>query len=162
MDAGSHRMPVLELICPPQTEMLSLIRNVVATVARERGFSSDEVNLIESAVDEACTNVICHAYREVARPRGEMPQLSVQIRPASDHLAIRIIDEGIGLPSEGPRSISCLEEYTSQPEPKGLGLYIISQFMDEVVYDSPPGSGTVLSMVKYLRRPDSSQAKRYT
>jgi anti-sigma regulatory factor (Ser/Thr protein kinase) len=132
--------------------MLRLIRSVVTTVSYELGFSPDEASLIELAVDEACTNVIHHAYDESAVTRTAAPEMRVQIRPAPDRLAVRIIDEGVGLPHTGALGVSGIEEYASQPEPKGLGSYIIAQFMDEVVYDSPPGSGTVLSMVKYLHR----------
>jgi len=149
MEPRPSPTPVLELICPPQTNMLALIRSVVATVAREVGFPPDEIGLIELSVDEACTNVIQHAYREEGKTGLKPPELRVEIRPAGDHVAICVIDEGAGLATDSPRGVSCVEEYASKPEPKGLGSYIIARFMDEVVYGSPPGSGTVLSMVKY-------------
>jgi len=152
MDEQPRRVPVLDLICPPQTDMLRLIRSVVATVSQELGFSAEEAGLIELAVDEACTNVIVHAYGEMDEARKAESVLRVQIRAASDRLAIQVIDTGSGLP-EGRRGVDSLEEYTARPRPSGLGSFIITHFMDEVAYDSPEGSGsgTVLSMVKYLR-----------
>jgi anti-sigma regulatory factor (Ser/Thr protein kinase) len=146
-------MPILELICPPQTDMLRLIRSVVATVSGELGFSPEETSFIELSVDEACTNVIFHAYGDAAADDAPIPELRVQLCPASDRLVISVIDEGTGFQPNRMRGVSCVEEYASQPQPKGLGLYIIGRFMDEVAYDSPSGLGTVLSMVKYLRRP---------
>jgi anti-sigma regulatory factor (Ser/Thr protein kinase) len=157
MEAWPPEGTVLDLICPPQTDVLHLIRGVVVSVSREIGFPPDDASQIELSVDEACTNVIRHAYGDTAsepsRSRLEQAVLRVQIRPAADRLAIRVIDRGRGLPRTRPPGVVSLEEYLSQPEPKGLGLFIIGKFMDEVVYDSPPGSGTVLSMVKYLRPP---------
>jgi anti-sigma regulatory factor (Ser/Thr protein kinase) len=157
MEEQALRTAVLELICPPQTDMLRLIRSVVTVVSTELGFSPEEASLIELSVDEACTNVIFHAYGEAAPPSSPEPELRVQIRPAPDRLAICVIDEGTGLCEGSPRGVSCVEEYASQQEPKGLGSYIIARFMDEVVYDSPPGAGTVLTMVKYLHKPQPPQ-----
>ena len=151
-DAQIPRTPLLELVCPPQTDMLRLIRSVVTTVAAELGFPSEETSQIELSVDEACTNVIRHAYAEVGPAGVPAPELRVEIRPGPDYLMVRVIDEGSGLPPEGSRGVSCIEEYAEQEKPKGLGSFIITHFMDEVSYDSPPGMGTVLSMVKYLRR----------
>lgn len=145
------RQPVLDLICPPQTDMLRLIRSVVALISHELGFSVEEAGQIEIAVDEACTNVICHAYGEINQNQVEEMCLRVQIRAAPDRLAIRVIDSGAGIPDGQARGVSSIEEYSAKKRPSGLGSFIISHFMDEVAYDSPEGAGTVLSMVKYRR-----------
>jgi len=152
MDNFPNAAPILDLVCPPRTDMLRLIRSVVATVSRELGFAPDETSMIEISVDEACTNVIRHAYGDEKPEDPQRIVIRVQIRPGPDHLVIRVIDHGSGTPGGEPKGISSIEEYSSQTRPKGLGSYIISQFMDEVAYDSPPGAGTVLSMVKYLHR----------
>lgn len=147
------RGPILELVCPPQTDMLALIRRVIVATAHEVGFSPEEVHSIEMSVDEACANVIRHAYRD--RDENDEANIHVQIRAASDHLSIRIVDTGSGLPADGARGVSSVEEYALREKPNGLGTFIIGQFMDEVAYDTPADSGTVLSMVKYLRRTNS-------
>jgi len=153
MDEPPRHTPSLDLLCPPQTGMLSLIRRVVAAVLREIGFAPEQASLIELSVDEACTNVIHHAYASAQTSDCGQPILRVQICPALDHVAIRVIDQGRGVPPEGLCGVSSAEEYASRPQPKGLGMFIIGRFMDKVEYDSPPGSGIVLSMVKYLRVP---------
>jgi anti-sigma regulatory factor (Ser/Thr protein kinase) len=140
----------LELVCPSCTDILQLIRSVIATVCREIGFSPDDATLVEVSVDEACTNVVRHAYDEPARGGPDTAVLRVQVQPAADRLAIRVIDAGAGVPPEGFQGVSSPEEYMALAEPRGLGLFIINRFMDEVAVESPSGSGTVLSMVKYL------------
>jgi len=153
MEAWPPDGTVLDLRCPPQTDVLHLIRGVVVTVSREIGFAPDDTSLIELSVDEACTNVIRHAYGETPDALSASAFLRVQLCPAADRLAIRVIDRGAGLPRASLKGVGSIEEYASQPEPRGLGLFIIGQFMDEVACESPPGSGTVLFMVKYLRPP---------
>jgi len=156
MEEAPRPAPTLDLLCPPQTSMLSLIRGVVATVSREIGFAADETGQIEISVDEACTNVINHAYGNLQAGTCEEPIIHVQIRPATDHVAIRVTDRGKGVPPNGLRGVSSAEEYAWRPKAKGLGMFIVRRFMDEVGCDSPPGSGTVLSMVKYLRGPQKA------
>ena len=49
---------------PSQKDNLEIIRNFISAIARKVGFKDEDVNKIELAVDEACTNVIRHAYED--------------------------------------------------------------------------------------------------
>ena len=51
-----------ELRIPSQTDNLEMIRDFVSKVSAKVGFGEDDVDKIRIAVDEACTNVIKHAY----------------------------------------------------------------------------------------------------
>jgi len=141
--------------------MLHLIRNVVASVSRTMGFSPEDTSLIEISVDEACTNVIRHAYgdltRNAAATAGEEPILRVTLQPAPEGLAISIHYSGSPPPNNHGRGVSSIEEYLSRSDRHGLGSYIINHFMDEVAYKTPQGRGTILSMVKYLQPPRNVQ-----
>ena len=59
-------MPTTECECqlriPSETDNLELIREFVTKVAEKVGFNLDDTGNIELACDEACTNVIKHAY----------------------------------------------------------------------------------------------------
>jgi anti-sigma regulatory factor (Ser/Thr protein kinase) len=58
-----------KLRIPSQTDNLELIRDFVSKLASKVGFSEEDVGKIELAVDEACTNVIKHAYKkDVSKP----------------------------------------------------------------------------------------------
>ncbi|HEV8538848.1 MAG TPA: ATP-binding protein, partial [Bacteroidota bacterium] len=50
------------LIIPSRTEKLLTVRNFVAEAAHAFGFDEESMNKISIAVDEACTNIIKHAY----------------------------------------------------------------------------------------------------
>jgi len=159
MNVWTPPSPVLDLVCPPRTDMLHLIRNVVATVSRTIGFSPEDTSLIEISVDEACTNVIRHAYGNLAKnaPTTKLEEaiLKVEIRPTAKGLVISVIDHGTAPRDGWFRSVTSIEQYIAHPELKGLGCFIIHHFMDEVAYNTPPGLGTVLSMVKYLHQPNT-------
>jgi anti-sigma regulatory factor (Ser/Thr protein kinase) len=150
MEHTETKSPVLDLVCPPQTDLLALVRNVVGAVSQSLGFPPDEMHEIEMSVDEACTNVIRHAYDDRSTD-DDVLIMRIQIAPASDRLAIRVIDHGVGPPAATDRGVADVEEYAAQAKPCGLGSLIIRRFMDEVSYESPSGHGTILSMVKYLR-----------
>ena len=59
-----------KLIVKSQTENLSSIRDFVSTYAREAGINQEVIEKIILAVDEACTNIMKHAYKSF--PEGEI------------------------------------------------------------------------------------------
>jgi serine/threonine-protein kinase RsbW len=152
----------LEVRCPLETGVLSLIRTFISSLAREMGFSDGQTGEIEMAVDEACANVIRHAYKhlgvspdlpghEAAPPASTKDcLLMLRVSLANDSLRIQVIDNGIGMKNR-PGGVKSVEEFTEKGGGGGLGTYIIRNFMDEVDYDYPEERGTVLTMTKYLR-----------
>jgi serine/threonine-protein kinase RsbW len=150
-----------EIRCPISTQILAVIRDFVTSLARQMGFDEEAVDQIELAVDEACANVVRHAYKHL----GVSPDLStekqsadlktiksctlwVRLHLGDQFLKITIIDHGIGINSEA-KGVNTMEEFAERGGSGGLGMYIIRNFMDEVEYSYPP-SGTVLTMTKYL------------
>jgi len=146
----------VEVDCPCSKEVLSLIRSVVTAVSREMGFSDEEIAKIEMSVDEACSNVVGHAYRIRKRETSAVSQTQVRIKlgitAAWDHLHITISDFGVGNAKGVHDGVQSLEEYLRRGH--GLGTYIIKRFMDKVEVFYPQESGTVVSMIKYLPRYD--------
>ena len=132
------------LTVPGRFEHLAQIAEFVTQVAREAGLTDDDVFHVEMAVDEACSNVIEHAYAEKV---GEI-ELTCTI-PEHGRLDIVIHDHGSPF---NPDAV---------PEPKlgegagmdamqegGLGLYFMWKLMDEVRFSFSPGHGNTLYMVK--------------
>lgn len=134
-----------QLIVPAQHDQLAQLATFVAVAAAEVGFDETQVNRIELAVDEACSNIIDHAYKGDA---GNI-QLEVEIEP-QHQLTIVLIDQG---QSFDPDHVPAYAPCTSLDEVKigGLGIHLMRQAMDDVCYEfGVPGIGNRLTMKKQL------------
>ncbi len=133
-----------KLRIPSQTDNLELIRTFVGKVADKVGFSKDDVGKIELAIDEACTNVIKHAYDS-----QKNKPLDVAIKIDYQKFTIIVTDHGKGF---DPKSIRTpdMKEYLAELRVGGLGIYLMRTLMDEIDYDIKPGVRNQVKMVKYF------------
>jgi serine/threonine-protein kinase RsbW len=129
---------------PSSTENLSMIRDFVRSIGTQAGMSDMQVARLEMAVDEACSNVMEHAY-------GLDSTKEVSIRATADDSALRIvvIDTGKGFDPAAVEQKK-LEDLISARRTGGLGMRLIKSFMDEVHYAMIPGVKNELTMVKKL------------
>jgi serine/threonine-protein kinase RsbW len=141
-----------QLRIPSQTDNLELIRGFVAKVAEKVGFSGDDISKIELACDEACTNVIKHAYSETSGNKA----LDVMIMIDFDKFTIVVTDHGKGF---DPKSVSLpdMQEYLAELKVGGLGIYLMRTLMDEVNYEIKPGIRNRVKMVKYFINKENSK-----
>lgn len=131
---------------PSTTQNLAMIREFVTRVAAQAGFSEVEVGQLELAVDEACANVIEHAYGD-----DNTKQVMVRAIFDEDTLRIHVIDTGKGFdPTQVPEQE--LKDLIAKRRTGGLGMRLIKTLMDEVHYDIEPGKRNELRMVKKLRK----------
>ncbi len=133
-----------ELKIPSQSDNLAIIRDVVAKVASRIGFDTDEASKIELAVDEACTNVIKHAY---ANNSNQMIEVSIKVDQKK--LIIIVADKGKGF---NPDKIKLpdLNKSIKEGRKGGLGLCLIKTLMDKVEFEIKPGSKNQVKMIKYI------------
>lgn len=99
---------------------------------------------VVSALGEAFNNVAIHGYGS----GNQAGEVVLEIEATADAIVIRLKDYGTGFdPSVVPAP-----DLGQLPE-SGMGMFIISSFMDSVVYErgSPPDSPNVLCLIK--RRP---------
>ena len=122
-----------ELRVKSKTENLSLIRDFVSDKALDAGLPVAVVEKIMLAVDEACTNIIKHAYK--SSPEGE---ITLNVEYDEEKFTITIIDYG---KSFNPESIPQpdLQKYYREHKVGGLGIYLMKSLMDDVKYTSIPG-----------------------
>ncbi|MCR4439658.1 MAG: ATP-binding protein [bacterium] len=139
---------------PSQTENLEIIRSFVGHIARRVGFDDEEATKIEMAVDEACSNVIKHAYERDARKPIDMV-----IKIDYDKLTVIVTDHGKGF---DPASIKMpdMKEYLAELRVGGLGIYLMRTLMDEVAYDIKPGVRNQVKMVKYFVKRDAPRPRQ--
>lgn len=104
----------------------------------------DEITDIKTAVSEAVTNSIVHAYKDT------IGTIYITLRILKDNKAyIKIKDNGCGIP-DIKKAMEPL--YTTAPndERAGLGFAVMQSFMDNVKVFSKEGRGTTVVLVKKL------------
>lgn len=147
-DARAAARFVLRL--PAETGYLAVIRELVAAAAREQALPAGELAKVVMAVDEACVNVVEHAYRGEAAPAS--PSIEVRVRADPSRLVVTIADRSAVAFSPMDHAVPDLSSYWEAGRPKGLGILILRRFMDRVSHSYLPGRGNRLRLVKYLTR----------
>ncbi len=130
----------IELRLPSDPRFLCVLRATVAKICTLAGFEQKEGSKIVLAVDEACSNVIKHAYK------GENDkEIYLKVDVNQSGLQINIHDFGISaeMDSIKPRSLSDIR-------PGGLGVHLIKSVMDKVEYKPDAKRGNQLILKKAI------------
>ena len=121
----------------------------VATAAYIMNFDPDmeEMDDIKTAVSEAVTNCIVHAYNNCDG------KITMDLSDQDDILRIEIKDEGIGI-SDVKKAMEPM--FTTKPEEErtGMGFSFMEAFMDKVEVISKQGEGTMVIMTKKMGEQD--------
>ena len=99
---------------------------------------------MKTAVSEAVTNCIVHAYPDRVGPIT----MTVSVYPGRV-VRIVIADKGVGIP-DIPRAMEPLFTTGNPEERSGLGFAVMQSFMDKVSVRSAPGRGTRVTLTKRL------------
>lgn len=130
------------IIFPGRLASLSAIGEFVSRAAEAAGLDARAVYDVQVATDEACSNIIEHAYG------GEgCGAIECTCRINDDGLTVVLRDHGRPF---DPSSVPEPNLHTSLEDRNvgGLGLYFVRKLMDEVHFEFTPHSGNLLTMVK--------------
>lgn len=127
---------------PAKFEYLDEIRDLVAQVAREGGFTEKEIYSLQLAADEAASNIIEHAYAGVSNA-----ELYITCDMHGDSLTITMRDTGRPFDPSKVKQPN-LKADLSDRQIGGLGVYLMRKLMDEVRYESNSKTGNLLTMTK--------------
>ena len=119
-------------------------RSVVASYSLSLNPSLSEITDIKTAVSEAVTNAIVHAYK------GTVGDVVLEAYTENDILHIKISDKGVGIKNLD----EALEPFftTGEDEERsGMGFTIIKSFMDGFSIESALGKGTTVYMSKCIK-----------
>lgn len=128
---------------PSTTGELHRLRGVVEREAVRVGFDPETAFRMSLAVDEACSNIIRHSYRN-----NPAEQFTVEITVDDDHFIIHLIDHGTTYDPSNAGHFD-RDAYLNAMRPGGLGLHIIRMVMDDVSYETI-GERNHLRLVKRL------------
>lgn len=125
-------------------------RITVAAFASQLDPTIEELADIKTAVSEAVTNCIIHAYEN----RQGIIRINAKLK--GDEIIIQISDNGKGI-----ENIDIAKEplYTTKPnlERSGMGFTIMESFMDSMKVESIVGLGTKITLTKTIKKQDNQE-----
>ena len=135
----------IKLEFPSKSVNESYARSAVAAFAAQLDPTLEELGDIRTAVSEAVTNAIVHAYP------NDIGIIKMKLRIVDeDKLEITVMDKGRGIP-DLRQAMEPL--YTTGGEDRsGMGFTIMESFTDKLKVRSAPGKGTTVTMLRRIRR----------
>jgi serine/threonine-protein kinase RsbW len=136
---------VTTLTFPGRFESLEKISEFVQQAARSACLNEHDVYAVQLAVDEACTNIIEHAYH--GEGKGDIVCTCNVLR---DGIKVVLLDRASPFhPEAMPEPM--LNTSLDEVKPRGLGIFLMRKMMDHVKFEAPPGGGNRLTMIKHRK-----------
>ncbi len=130
---------------PSRSANEGFARAAAACFAAQLDPTLEEVNDIKTAVSEAVTNAIVHAYPDT------LGRVALKLRIREDHsLEIVVKDWGVGIADVDQARTPLFT--TGSEERSGMGFTIMESFMDTLRVRSAPGTGTTVTMARKIAR----------
>jgi serine/threonine-protein kinase RsbW len=125
-------IPNLHLRLPARPENVLIVRQALSGVADCLALDAIESNDLNTAVTEACNNVVMHAYD------AEEGALEVDVYALPDAVAVVVRDHGKGMAAG--------EQQAEEQKPAGIGLAVIDALARRLEFAETPAGGTQLRM----------------
>lgn len=134
----------IKLEFPSRSSNEAFARAAAMAFAAQLDPTMEELEDIKTAVSEAVTNCIVHAYPQ------QLGRISLRMRVLPENvLEITVRDWGRGIENV-PRAMTPL--YTTGGEERsGMGFTIMDSFMDKLRVRSVPGKGTSVTMLRSIQ-----------
>jgi len=113
---------------PSTTESLSTVRKWITNLAEQSGFDDKSIQELTLAVDEACSNVVRHAY-----PNRDDGEVRITCKIDKKGMIVTIQDQGKGFIPDSYKEPS-LSDSIKDRRGGGYGVMLIRKLMDEVEY----------------------------
>jgi serine/threonine-protein kinase RsbW len=132
-----------ELKVDSKLESLPIINECIAKMMKGIGAGERNIFEVQMAVDEACTNIIKHAYS------GEEGPITLICKLVDDEFVVTIRDRGKPFDA---RSVPAPDLHADLDKRRigGLGIHFMRKMMDEVSYSFDAEEGNELTMRKKL------------
>jgi anti-sigma regulatory factor (Ser/Thr protein kinase) len=126
---------------PSQAKYLSVVRAATVNIGKLYGMDGPVIEDVRLAVDEACSNVIKHAYKGNASKK-----IVIKYRTTQDRFEVIIEDSGMKGRMELMKGRS-LDDI----RPGGLGIHFIRRVFDVFKFDEKKKNGNRLILIKYIK-----------
>jgi len=136
--AGGGQAGIVTLTIPSHPRYLYVVRSALYPLIVDAGFPKKEARKIVLAVDEACSNIIRHAY-----DGDHTKTITLTVEDGEESFVLRLRDYGRKAERAqiAPRDLKDIR-------PGGLGTHFINMVFESVNYDTSQGEGTLLTLEK--------------
>ena len=121
--------PTVRLELDSRPECLTLVRGALSGIGETLAFDPGLLDDVKTAISEACSNVVLHAYE------GAVGPLFVIVAVGHDRVDAAVLDRGTGI-----------REVSSDEDRMGVGLAVITALAERAEFVSKPGLGTEVRM----------------
>ncbi len=136
----------MKLQIPSRSSNESFARVAIASFFAQLDPTVDEIADIKTAVSEAVTNSIVHAYK------NQIGTIFIHAKILDDSkVYIRIRDKGCGI-EDIDQAMEPMFTTCKTGERAGLGFAVMESFMDKLRVTSKPGKGTTVVLIKTLKK----------
>ena len=134
-----------KLSFPSKSINESFARMAVSAFCMQFDPTIEQINDIKTAVSEAVTNCVVHAYPD------QIGTIYITADIKENTLIISVKDKGVGI-SDVKKAMEPMFTTDTQNERAGLGFAVMQAFMDKVMVFSNPGKGTRVVMTKIISK----------
>jgi len=128
---------------PGNYKSLEIISEFIIQEAQNIEFSPSEVYAIQTAVDEACANIIDHAYG------GEnLGQIEIQVQKFKEGIKITLHDNGDPFNPDDIPAPDITSPVDIRKE-RGLGIFFMQKLMDKVIFEFSQSGINTLTLLKF-------------
>jgi len=128
---------------PGNYKSLEIISEFIVREAQNIAFSPSEVYAIQTAVDEACANIIDHAYW------GEnLGQIEIQVQEFKEGIKITLHDNGDPFNPDDIPAPDITSPLEIRKE-RGLGIFFMQKLMDKVLFEFSQSGINTLTLLKF-------------
>ena len=142
---------VLEVAAKSENE--SFARSAVAAFAAGVDPRLDEINDIKTAVSEAVTNCVVHAYKKGQKLTDK---IKIECTLFPSEIEIKITDTGVGI-TDIERAMQPFFTTVADDERSGMGFTVMASFTDALSVNNNNGGGTVVTMRKFFTKEERKE-----
>lgn len=137
----------VEVRLPSRLGFEKVAMATAASVAKLKGFSSERIEDLKTAVAEACINAMEHGNK-----LNENLSVGIILSTSADELEVKVMDNGAGISGQ-PHKPDIDRKIHGEEDPRGMGMFLIQALVDEAewVRDSK-GKGSYVRLVIRLDR----------
>ncbi|MGH7494479.1 MAG: ATP-binding SpoIIE family protein phosphatase [bacterium] len=143
----------IHLTIPSQCGYEKLAMDAAGAMAEWGGFAASRIADLRTAVSEACLNAIEHGNR-----MHDTENVEIVLKPDAQGLTVQIIDNGAGFAAQAKPALDLTKKINGKEAPRGMGLFLIEQLVDEVEYTTLSPGGHVTTL--WLAREKQSKGRK--